>query len=70
MNATALRVNRAIQNVGVRELANRIGVSEVTLWRWESGRTPIPPKQAERVLRALYEQSAGAGAAPSQATAR
>ncbi len=67
MNATALRVNRAIQHVGVRELANRIGVSEVTLWRWESGRTPIPPKQAERVLRALYEQPVGGPDDPDKA---
>lgn len=58
--ATLLRVNRALQRRTVRSLAQEVGVEPITIWRWESGRSPIPPNQAEKVMRALL-QPAGTG---------
>ncbi len=48
-----IRVNRALQGRTRKALAEELGVRPVTVYRWETGRTPIPPQQAERVLRAL-----------------
>jgi DNA-binding transcriptional regulator YdaS (Cro superfamily) len=40
-------------------LAEELGVRPVTVYRWETGRTQIPPQQAERVLRALILPAGG-----------
>jgi transcriptional regulator with XRE-family HTH domain len=50
---TLIRVNRALQGRTRKALAEELGVRPLTVWRWETGRTQIPPQQAERVMRAL-----------------
>ncbi len=57
---TLIRVNRALQGRTRKGLAEELGVRPVTVYRWETGRTQIPPQQAERVLRALI-MPAGTG---------
>lgn len=56
---TLIRVNRALQGRTRKALAEELGVRPVTVYRWETGRTPIPPRQAERVLRALIMPASG-----------
>ncbi len=50
---TLIRVNRALQGRTRKALAEDLGVRPLTVYRWETGRTPIPPQQAERAMRAL-----------------
>ncbi len=59
--ATLIRVNRVLQGRTRKGLAEELGVQPMTVYRWETGRTQIPPQQAERVLRALI-LPAGTGA--------
>jgi transcriptional regulator with XRE-family HTH domain len=61
-----IRINRALQGRTRKALAEELGVRPITVYRWETGRTQIPPQQAERVMRALI-QSAGSPDDPGKA---
>ena len=61
MTPTALRVNRALLGVRQCDLVQRVGVQPITIWRWETGRSTISPEYQQRILQALFGESAGAG---------
>ncbi len=65
MDATTLRVNRAITRVGREELARRLGVDQSTVWHWEVGRRPVPERRVPEILATLY----GTGDVPRKKTA-
>jgi len=61
LNGAEIRFLRKELDLSQRDLADLLGVSEVTLRGWEKGRGRIP-KPAERLLRSLYrEHVAGDG---------
>lgn len=38
-----MRAARVNAGIGISEAAARVGYKRASLWRWESGRDPIPP---------------------------
>ncbi len=64
---TLIRVNRALQQRTRKSLAEELGVRPLTVYRWEKGITPIPPQQAERVMRALFLPAAPGSVSPTEA---
>ncbi len=65
MEAIALRVNMAISGVKRQELANRIGVDQSTVWRYERGQLRVPEGRVPEIMAALY----GTGDVPRRKTA-
>lgn len=59
MDATTLRVSRAVHRIGVSELAAKAGISRYQVWRYESGATPIPPERAVALANALSQPREG-----------
>ncbi len=60
MDATTIRVTKALHNVGTQELAERAGVSRMTAWRWQSGRPYVAPETAAKLEHALLSNGSRA----------
>jgi transcriptional regulator with XRE-family HTH domain len=43
MNRLELRTWRRVRYLAQRELGDLLGVGKMTVWRWESGESTIPP---------------------------
>ncbi len=70
MSPTSLLLERRERGLTQDELGARIGISGELISMYERGHRPIRPDRAVEIMRALSEKPAGAGTAPSQATAR
>ncbi len=68
MDATTIRVQKALQDIGTVELARRAGVSRFTAWRWQAGKDNVSPAAASRLQAALFE-GAGTQAVPAKKSA-
>lgn len=66
MSPTSLLLERRERGLTQDELGARIGISGELISMYERGHRPIRPDRAVEIMRALSEQPAGAGAAPSQ----
>ncbi len=55
MDATTIRVTKALRRIGTVELARRAGVDRSTAWRWENGRPHVSQETAARLTKALFE---------------
>ena len=51
--ADSVRSGRESRGLSVRELADMVGVSMMTLYRWQEGRTTPHPYLKKRVLEVL-----------------
>lgn len=69
MDRTAIRVQRALRDMSVTELAKRAGVSRFTAYRWEHGRANVSEATAARLTKALLEPH-GVRDVPAQITGR
>ncbi len=67
MDLLTLRIAMAVKDIDNVELARRVGVSQVSVWRWAHGKSPMTPENAIKVVRALYEQPAGGPDDPDKA---
>ncbi len=54
MTGDNLYIQRVLQRVSQRELARRIGVTHVSIGRWERGELPVPRDRVPHILTALY----------------
>ncbi len=66
MSPTSLLLERRERGLTQDELGARIGISGELISMYERGHRPIRPDRAVEIMRALSEQPAGAGGAPSQ----
>jgi DNA-binding transcriptional regulator YiaG len=53
MTPTQLRTLRTKLGLSQAQLAARLGVHVITLWRWEAGKVPISPLAARLLLTML-----------------
>ena len=59
MRAARFRAIRETCGVSQAQVARAMGVREITVRRWESGRTPVPPDAGEWLLEAAEEHQRG-----------
>ncbi len=53
MDLLAIRIQKAVRNIGTGELAARAGVSRCQTWRWQTGRPHVAPETAAKLERVL-----------------
>jgi DNA-binding transcriptional regulator YiaG len=55
LDADAIRVMRRARELTIQKLANELGVSAMTINRWESGENAPDAERHEAIVRALFE---------------